>query len=103
MGHVRDVGVNLDHIFESRACCGQGQLQIFEYLSRLRCEISLAHDFSGLVERNLAGDVDCPAAEDFDHMTVAGRRRQRRWVGMTNLHISYSWALQETRLYPRFS
>src|SRR6266566_7159191 len=82
--HVGDVRVDLHHVVERRAGGGKGELQVLEDLSRLNREITFAHHIAGFVERNLARDVDRPAAVDFDDVGVAGRHRQSWRIQIPN-------------------
>ena len=65
LGHVGYVGVDFHHVVERCTDRGESELQILEDLSCLRTEIAFADDTPRLVERDLARNIDRPAAADF--------------------------------------
>ena len=83
MRHICDKRRHLDEVVESRAGCGERQLQVLENLSGLGDEIVFADNLAGVIEGNLSGDINGPAAVDFDHVRVA-RGNGQSW----RIHIS---------------
>ena len=67
------MGVDFHHVVERWTDRGESELQILEDLSCLHTEIAFADVTPGLVERDLARNIDRPAAADFGDMGIAGR------------------------------
>ena len=53
---------------------GERKLQVFEHLRGLRRKVSDSDDIASLIERDLAGNINGPAATDFDDVCIAGGR-----------------------------
>src|SRR5580692_8569688 len=71
IAHVNKVIVQLDDITEVAAGGFNRRLQVFEYLLGLGAKVARADELTGLVESNLASDIDQLSGIDLNGLGIA--------------------------------